>query len=138
MDQTQSWHAPVGVRILAVLEYVAGAFFLIFGIMAFFRGDVFLRVMYYGGSGTLATGGYPLIGLIAVVLGIIHLLLGSGLWNGKAWAYIWVIAVSIAYVVLGIIALATVGYVNYVSFILNALVLVYLLADARVKAYFSK
>lgn len=138
MDQAQTRQAPFGVQLLAILEYIAGAFYLIFGVIAFFRGDLFLRVMNYSDHGMALASGYPVVGLVAIVLGIVHVLLGGGLWNGKAWAYIWVVVISAAYVIVGIIALTTIGYANYVSFILNALVLIYLLASSDAKAYLTK
>ncbi len=125
MDQTKPQPAPFGVLTLAILEYIAAAFFLIAGILYFF------------GRGSIIAAGHPLAGIILILLGIIHLILGSGLWDGAHWAYIWVVVISILYIVGGVIALATIGYANYVSLIVNIIVLVYLLASSRAKAYLA-
>ncbi len=135
-ENTMGKHAPLGVKILSILEYVAGAFWIIIGVIAFSRSARIYELIGYR-HGVVVTAGHPVLGLIFIVLGIIHLFLGSGLWQGMHWAYIWTVVVSVLYVLLEMAMLIRNGYTSYVSLALNVIILVYLWSSPKAKAYLS-
>jgi hypothetical protein len=98
-----SGERPLGVMILAVLNFLQGVFIMLAGLVLFI-------IPFFG----LILGG------IVFLIGFFAFYIGLGLWNMKSWAWMWAMLINI----LGaIINLFTAGWVGLV---INIVIIVYL------------
>ncbi len=96
-----SVNRPTGVTILAILAFIGGALQLATGVAAIVGGGLVGGII--GGTEGAAVGGLVAIsGLFLLVLGIVALLAGFGLWQLAGWAWL----LTIAWAVLGLISAA--------------------------------
>ncbi len=89
---------PVGVTVLAVLEFISAGFLILLGLLLIVGMSV-LGAMGGGGEGSgvmavLGTLG-AVAGVVVMILSVIPLAVGIGLWKLKNWARIVVIVFSI-------------------------------------------
>ncbi|UCE09651.1 MAG: hypothetical protein JSW61_11845 [Candidatus Thorarchaeota archaeon] len=98
---------PLGVTILALLQFLGGAFMLVTGILATLAGMLFILLAVFG--------------MIMVILGFISLIVGWGLWSLKSWAWTWAIIVNILNIIVGIIP-----PLDYVSLAIAIIIVLYL------------
>ena len=84
---------PIGIAILAVLSFVVGAFYLIAAIG-------FLASAPWTASASLQTGFTPRYGWLFLLIGIVDLSAGYGLWKLRRWG--WSLMVVLVLINLGI------------------------------------
>ena len=125
---------PVGVTIIAVLDIVVGVIALLGGILGF------LGLELAGGRipTVLDAVGGVLLG-IAIILGLVALLVGWGLWTLRPWAYWTTIVLEILTIVdhlFGWLAhrLSTASLIS--NILIPVIIVVYLLADPNVREAF--
>jgi len=89
---------PIGVTILAVLEFISAGFILLLGLLLTV-GLSALGAMGRGGEGGSVLGMLAALGaaagVLVMILAIIPLVIGIGLWKLKNWARIVVIVFSV-------------------------------------------
>lgn len=88
---------PLGVTILAILQMLGGIIALIGGIGG-------IALMYF----------LPLLGILGAVLlivGLIELFVGYGLWGMKSWAWTWAMIINILNIILSIVQFDIVGLI---------------------------
>jgi hypothetical protein len=141
---------PVGVTILAILDFIGAAFCLLGGI-GMMLGGGFLATMInqQGGQGSAGAAGIfaglgAVAGVFMIVMGAICALVGFGLWKLKGWARIVSIilaGIGAAFQVIGL--LASLAHFNIFAVIwglfwiaIDALIIWYLLKP-EVKAAFQ-
>ena len=125
---------PGGVTVLSILDFIGG-------ILAFLVG---LFVVAVGGSGLLAQLGYGLFsgfvvvaGVAVVIIGLLSLLLGYGMWTGKGWAWLLAVILYALGALSSLLSLAGGSFGSIVSLVIYGLLLWYLWKP-HVKAYFGK
>ncbi|HEV7676875.1 MAG TPA: hypothetical protein VGQ12_20285 [Candidatus Angelobacter sp.] len=109
---------PVGVTILAVLNFIGTAFCLLGGIGMILGGGVIATLLSQQGQGSAGAAGVlaglgAAAGVFIIIMGGVSALLGFGLWKLKGWARIVSIVlygISAAFQVLGI--LGTLAHFN--------------------------
>jgi hypothetical protein len=86
---------PVGVTILAILDFIGAAFAVIFAILCFAGGGILASVMSQsqaqgGGAGLAALfgAGAAIFGIVCLVFAALYALIGWGMWGLKNWARI--------------------------------------------------
>ncbi len=88
---------PVGVTILAVLEFISAGFFILLGLLLLVGGGV-LGALGGGGeaSGYMAAVAAmgAVAGVVVLILSVIPLAIGIGLWKLRNWARIVAIVFS--------------------------------------------
>ena len=122
---------PMGVAILAILEAVAGIYFLITGFGEFLTASIIRSLALSG----IPAEVFPMIpraiGALLILFGLVSILLAWGLWTGKGWARM----VAFVFAILGII-------LNVISFHIIGLIidviLIYYLTRHNVKQFFTK
>jgi hypothetical protein len=139
---------PVGVTILAILDFIGAAFCLLGGI-GMILGGGFIATMLSQGQGSAGAAGIfaglgAAAGVFIIIIGGVSALVGFGLWKLKGWARIVSIvlfAISAVFQLLGI--LGTLAHFNMFALIwgmfwvaVDALVIWYLLKP-EVKAAFQ-
>jgi hypothetical protein len=121
----------MGVAILAVLEAIAGIYYLIAGFGEIFAASI-IRTL--AGSG-IPSGVIPLIpraiGTLLIVFGLVSLLLAWGLWAGKGWARMVALVFAILSIILSLISFHIIG-------LLIDIIIVYYLTRSNVKQFFTK
>ncbi len=128
---------PLGVTILAVLNWIVAGF-TVLGIVLLFAAIGI--VSNHSGAVAEAATGYLYVSIaVLAVLAIIYLVLGWGLWTLKPWAF-WATAVihglALAYnLIAGIAGHSNIGNL-LLSIALNVIILVYLFADRNVRPAF--
>ena len=105
---------PIGVSILAILVVLGGVLFFLAGIAVL----LFSAAFALGGFGVFGLAGSVLGGAL-LMLGIIWLAVGLGLWNLRSWAWWLAVIVMVLTIVGGISAPATI--------VIPAIILIYLL-----------
>lgn len=88
---------PIGVKIIAILNYIGAGFAFLFGILFILGGGAMASAIPL--LGLLGAGFFIAAGVILLGLGILSLFIGLGLWKLKKWARI----VAIIFAVLGVI-----------------------------------
>ncbi len=125
---------PTGVAVLAILDLLAGILALI--------GGIFIAAL--GGSGLLALYGYGFFsGFVAVaggfviIIGLLAIVVGWGMWSGKEWAWILAIILYALGALSSLLSLAGGNLSSVVGLLINALLLWYMFRP-HVKAFFGK
>ncbi len=129
---------PTGVKILAVLAYIAAALAVIGGIGFIFGGAAIgnLIAQQVPFLGAIGSAFFVVGGIITIALGVLYFFVGKGLWRGQNWARI----LTIIFACLGVlsaIAAITQGQGGYVGLVVNAVIGGYLLFSKSVKAAFA-
>ena len=130
---------PTGVKIIAVLYYI-GMVLEALGGIAMLAGGSFIGATIarqVSGLGIIGGAVFVLFGLILLALAVLSFFIGRGLWHGKNWARI----LAIIFGCLGV--LSALGNIskgqtsNYLSLIINIVVVLYLWLAKEVKAAFA-
>lgn len=121
---------PVGIIILAILMVLGGISWLGAASAAFMGAGAAAMVPVVG---FLAGGLLVVIGVVAVLLGILSFFVAYGLWVGRGWAWSIAILLSILAIIIGVLSLPG-GIIN----IIIGIIVVYYLTRPHVKAYFGK
>lgn len=134
-------HAPLGVHIVAVLQYLSGTVLLVLaaviGVVAFNDGLVGGRELPASVRAAV-TGAGPAIAVLLIVAGLLALLLGRRLHRGRQWARVVVLAVSGASLGVNGWSLVRTGLADPLSgLVLPALYLV-LLNTRPARAWFAR
>ncbi|MFX1260945.1 MAG: hypothetical protein ACFFAZ_02560 [Promethearchaeota archaeon] len=69
---------PLGVMILAVLNWLEALIIIAFGAIVFSWGFI-----------------WPIVGLIIILIGLFFFYIGLGLWNLRGWAWTWAMLLNI-------------------------------------------
>ncbi len=104
---------PLGVAILAFLQILSGLLYIFVG------GLAVLAAGFTGFLGILFLVG----GAVMLLVGIIGLIIGFGLWGMKSWAWLWAIIVNI----LGIIFSFAGDPVNVMGIAISIIIIIYLM-----------
>ena len=118
---------PLGVAIIAFLLALYGFFTLLGGILIVVLANYSVSLggsSFYGFSGTL-------LGVVLAALGLIILVVASGLWGLRMWALVLAVLVLLILVVGPIISLAEGKSISLLGPIIEVLLLIYLVAVRR-------
>jgi hypothetical protein len=124
---------PSGVAILAFLQMLGGVLIIIVGILALaFAG---LAASYFASYsyGPWIGAAAGVVGGILLIIGLIAIGIGYGLWNGKGWAWTATLIFSILGILLGLLSLPS----GVVGLLIDAAIIYYLFR-LEVKQYFGK
>lgn len=132
--EIKNQNLPLGVKIIAVLYSIAGYLAVLAGIAFSIGGGIIM--------GNIALGGISLIifGIVLLMLGLLGIFIGRGLWKSKKWARIVALIFS---TVAFIQAAFSVSYMsnfnlNFLfSLILNGAIGSYLIFNKKVREIFS-
>lgn len=121
---------PTGVTILAVLEFIISILGLLGGIGLIAGSSYLVSAGAYAGSSSylVATGGFLL------VVAILALAVGWGMWTGKGWA--WTVGIILAAV--GIVSSLLSFTASSIITIIIDLIIIYYLTRPHIRAYFGK
>jgi hypothetical protein len=122
---------PTGVTILGVLAILGGLAGLGGGALLLGLSGV-VAAAYPGGAGLVAA-----LGALFLILGILELVYGFGLFGGKGWAWTLAIIGSVLNIVVGIVTIAIGSFGSVLGVIISILILYYL-TRPHVKAFFGK
>jgi len=141
--------APVGVKIISVIAFIKAGILLIVGIALFLGGLIGTAVLSGVGIEKLIelTGGNndPITGIVAsaivgslivsgiivIVLSVLAYYVGRGLWDGRNWARIVVIVLSV------ITFISAIGSLDIFSIIVGGVIGGYMWFGNDVKRYFK-
>jgi len=122
---------PTGVAILAILEAIAGIYYLVTGFGEFVAAAIIRSLALSG----IPAGIIPMLprffGTLLIIFGLASLLLAWGLWSGKGWARMIALVIAILSIILSLISFHIVGLV------IDALI-IYYLTRPNVKKFFTK
>ena len=122
---------PTGVTILAILEAIAGIYYLVTG-FGDFVATAIIRTL--AGSG-IPSDILPLIsrsvGAVLLIFGLVSLLLAWGLWTGKGWARMIALVIAILSIIASLISFHLIGVV------IDGII-IYYLTRPNVKQFFTK
>jgi hypothetical protein len=141
---------PVGVTILAILNFIGAAFCLLGGIGIILGGGFIASMLSQQGQGSAGAAGIlaglgAAAGVFIIIIGGVSALVGFGLWKLKEWARIVsiiLVGVNVAFQLLGL--LGTLAHFNVLAAIwgvfwlaVDAFIIWYLLKP-EVKAAFQQ
>jgi len=120
---------PTGVTILAVLQLIGSALTLLMGISVVFLGGIIFasgvvtETPEAGGGGAVISG----LGMVALILGVIGLIAGYGLFALKGWGWWLAILWTVLNIIHGIVTFFQDGIViSILSLVISGLILYYL------------
>jgi len=122
---------PMGVTILAILEALAGLYYLITGVGDFIAAAVIRSLMLAGMPSEIVPMLPRVVGSMLIIFGLLSLLLAWGLWVGKGWARMTALVFAIVAIILSILSFHLIGI------IIDALI-IYYLTRPNVKQFFTK
>ncbi len=127
---------PLGVSVIAALAFLFGALEVIGGILALTFSASFGVMM--GGKEGAAAGALvgTMVGLPLLITGIISLVVGWGLWNGKGWAW-WLTVIFTALGAIGAIAGLLSAPAISIIYLVIELVILWYFFKPHVKDYFG-
>jgi hypothetical protein len=141
---------PVGVTILAILNFIGAAFCLLGGIGMILGGGFIATMLSQQGQGSAGAAGVlaglgAAAGIFIIIMGGVSALLGFGMWKLKGWARIVSIVLFAISGVMQLLALlGTLAHFNVFAFVwtvfwiaVDAFVIMYLLKP-EVKAAFQQ
>ena len=154
LDNKYSRKAPIGIKVISILNYIFSVFGILFGIFALIGGIVFVikgdsfvtQFFKISSSGIIESlsefyswFGFVviLLGILSLVVAIILILSGFGLWKGKKWARISEIILVLLCVILWSIELFRGSLLNFIVVIPSLIILFYLIFSKNVKNLFS-
>jgi|SRR5579884_2533483 len=133
---------PIGVVVLAVLQLIGAAIFLVAAADLLFGNQIGLS------RETLQSAGLPTghdmqvtMGVFALVLGVVQLLIAWGLFNLKGWAWGFAALAAGANFVVGAVNAASgvpLGNDQRASMVISLLILLYLLLPGVRAAFFGR
>lgn len=143
---------PTGVTVLAVLDFIGAAFWLLMAVGGFlgatFLGAIISQAAARSGGGTIGAGLGAAIGVVLGIFGLIFggiaILMGWGMWSLKEWARILQIVfagIGACFQALGILTSLLHFHIfammwNVVWLAINAFIIYYLI-QPQVKAAFA-
>lgn len=95
---------PVGVKVIAVLYYIAAVLYLLGGILAV-AGAGAVGAFF----GPLGAGAFVGLGIVSILLAILGFFVGRGLWRMAKWARIVAMVLAAIGVIFGILGLVAGG-----------------------------
>ena len=116
---------PTGVAILAILEAIAGVYYLVTGFsVSIYR--TLIRLAF-----GIASIDSIFVGAALIIIGLVSLFLAWGLWTGKGWARMTALVFAILSLIVSLISR------NLFGLIID-LIIVYYLTRPNVKQFFTK
>jgi len=116
---------PTGVTILAILEAIAGVYYLATGIsVSIYR--TLVRLAF--GIASIDSG---FLGAALIIVGLISLFLAWGLWAGQRWARMTALVFAILNLIVSLVSRNLIGFVIEI-------IIVYYLTRPNVKQFFTK
>jgi Predicted membrane protein (DUF2127) len=76
---------PAGITVLAFTMFTSGAILLVLGAFCFIMGPAIAEIVRTPGFPIFRMLGAAIVGVVLLLLGILCLLAGAGLWNVRAW-----------------------------------------------------
>jgi len=110
---------PIGVSIIAILQFAGGALSILAGVLA-------------------ALSLHPIQAIVAIVLGVLGLVLGIGMWTLQSWAWTGTLIVQGINIINNVINLLRGGGVSSIVGLVIAGIIVYYLTRPEVKKAFGK
>jgi len=130
-------NAPVGVKIISVLNYINSALSVIVGVLFILLILINYDTVISELEDNLGVWVTILLSLFLIAVGVIAFLIARGLWNGKEWARITQIILSAAFAVIAIINLIGGEWSSVLSLAVNGLIAGYLSLNKKVKEFFK-
>ena len=138
MSQPPAGTRPTGVTILAILAAIGGVLLVLAGLGATILGGA-VAGSVAGASGVAVGGSVLILGLVALVLGVLYLAFAYGAWGLKPWAWTLGIASQIISLVLSVLRIVTGGSItSEIISIAIALILLYYLDTPDVRRAFGR
>jgi hypothetical protein len=131
-------NVPVGVKIIAVLYYIAAVVLLLAGILAIVGSATFGA--YFASLGSLMAlfGGLMIVlGIIFIAFAVLCFFIGRGLWKAQKWARILVIIFAILGILSAILNIIKGQWGSIVGLIIDVIIGAYLLFGKSVKEAFA-
>jgi len=123
---------PLGVTILAILSLISGVCLILLSGIMLTAGAVILGMTTVWGS--LITTILQALAVVLALWGLLQLVIGWGLWNGKNWARL----ITIALAILGIITALILHSLSGIIVLAVSAIIIYYLLRPHVKTYFGK
>lgn len=127
---------PLGVTILAILEFVGGVLALLLGLFFMAVGPYVAELFAGTAVPPLLSALLGVLGVVFLVAGLVALLVGWGLWTGKGWAWWIVVVLEVLGVVSSLAGLAMGDPSSLLGLLIAALILYYFFKP-HVKDFFG-
>lgn len=130
---------PVGVKVLAVLQYIGAVVSFLFGLFFIFGATTMISVMTSMMSvpGEMVKGVFVFLGVLFVGIAVLYFFMAKGLWKGKNWARITSIVFCCLGVLSALLSLIIGNFVALLSLAINGFFAGYLLFNKEVKTAFE-
>ncbi len=132
---------PLGLAILAVLEIIVSIVAILGGVILIISGallaDIIAQYAQYIFPPEFFTGIMAILGAGALIIGVIGIIIGWGLWNGKDWARIITIIFAILGIILGLFPLINLDVTGLISVAID-IIIIYYLTRPNVVAFFKQ
>lgn len=132
-------NTPTGVKVISVLMYIIAALLLLLSLLFFVGSQAAERALQeqYPTFATLGAAIFVLLGILLLVVGILYIFIGKGLWKGKNWAKIVAIILSALGLLQAILSIRTTVSSGILMLAINGVIIYYLGFSKEAKKFFS-
>ncbi len=127
---------PVGVKIIAVLYYMAAVISIVFGILAIIGSALFASYFSTLWPRAVFSRAIAFVGIVIVAFAVLFFFIARGLWKGQRWARIVAIIVAVLGFVSAILNIMQIDIRLIANLIIHGLIGSYLLFSKKVKKAF--
>jgi hypothetical protein len=121
---------PTGVTILAILEAIAGIYYLVTGVGDFLAAAIIRSLVSPGIPYNIMPMIPRVLGVGLSIIGLVSIVLAWGLWTGKGWARMVALVFAIIAIILSLISFHIIGLVI-------SAIIVYYLTRPNIKEFFK-
>ena len=133
---------PIGVKIIAILNYIGAVFGVIFGIL-FIAGAGFVSTILESSNALasiseIAGAVIIVLGIVFIAFGVLEFFIGRGLWKAQNWARVLSIIFAVLGLLMSLIAIFVGEFMSILWLIIYGAIGWYLWFSKEVKKAFSR
>jgi len=133
--ETEIKKIPLGIKIIAVIYYIATVFYLGIALISFFKSGLISKIPDFA---TIITPRISILfGITFLLLSILSFFIARGLFKFQKWARIVLIIFSVVNIIGGIFSIIEGNLTSSINLVFNLVIASYLLFNKKVKSAFS-
>ena len=130
--------APLGIKIISIIYYIASFLYLAIAIVAFFKQDIISELSKLELLPVMNSDTIIIFGIFFLLLSILSFFIARGLLKFQMWARIALLGICALNIVGGIFSILEGNYLSAINLLFNLIIACYLIFSRKVKEAFSQ
>jgi hypothetical protein len=136
-EEPKKRKAPLGLKIISVIYYIACALYLAIAIVAFIKISWISELSNLGLLPAMSQQTIMTFGIFFVLLSILSFFIARGLLKFQMWARVALLAICAINIFGGILSVLEKSYPSIINLVFNLIIACYILFSKKTKAAFS-